>query len=153
MAPHVTLAQAQEEFRRFAQLNEYSKPQLESFVSRARQGVKLYLFFTVLSLFGGIALGSSRLGGAKTRKLKLSWRHTLRWWGFFSLKTLLLLALCFVGSLEFTGRASIILTGSVHPSRRAFRYLAFPCHGYGGALLVIARPGPPLPLLFAAAWQ
>ena len=89
--------------------DEYSQPQLESFVSRARQGVKLYLFFTVLSLFGGIALGSSRLGGAKTRKLKLSWRHTLRWWGFFSLKTLLLLALCFVGSLEFTGRASIIL--------------------------------------------
>ncbi|MGZ7084296.1 MAG: ABC transporter permease [Candidatus Angelobacter sp.] len=115
MGPHVTIAQAQQEFRRFAAAGGYSQPQMESFVSRAHQGVKLYLFFTVLSLFGGIALGSSRLGGAKTRKLKLSFRHTLRWWGFFSLKTVLLLALCFVGSLEFTGRASIILTGSVHP--------------------------------------
>jgi MacB-like periplasmic core domain len=115
MDPHVTLAQTQQEFRRFAQTGGYSQPQLESFVSRAHQGVKLYLFFTVLSLFGGMALGSSRLGGAKTRKLKLSFRHALRWWGFFSLKTLLLLALCFVGSLEFTGRASIILIGSVHP--------------------------------------
>jgi hypothetical protein len=115
MDPHVSLAQAQQEFRRFAQAGGYSQPQLESFVSRARQGVKLYLFFTVLSLFGGIALGSSRLGGAKTRKLKLSFQHTVRWWGFFSLKTLLLLALCFVGSLELTGRVSIMLTGSVHP--------------------------------------
>ena len=74
MDPHVPLAHAQQEFRRFAQAGGYSQPQLESFVSRARQGVKLYLFFTVLSLFGGIALGSSRLGGAKTRKLKLSFR-------------------------------------------------------------------------------
>src|SRR5260221_3650363 len=88
---------------------------MEAFVSRAHQGAKLYLFFTVLSLFGGIALGSRRLGGAKTRKLKLSFRYSSCWWGFFALKTLMLLAICFVGALEITGRASIILTGSVHP--------------------------------------
>jgi hypothetical protein len=115
MQPHATLAQAKQEFGQMAEKDGYSKPQMESFVSRAHQGVKLYLFFTVLSLFGGIALGSSRLGGAKTRKIKLSFAHGLRWWGFFSVKTLLLLAICFVGSLELTGRVSIMLTGSVHP--------------------------------------
>ena len=115
MQPHATLAQAKQEFAQMADKDGYSQPQMESFVSRAHQGVKLYLFFTVLSLFGGIALGSSRLGGAKTRKIKLSFAHGLRWWGFFSLKTLLLLAICFVGSLELTGRVSIMLTGSVHP--------------------------------------
>ena len=115
MQPHATLAQAKQEFAQMAEKDGYSQPQMESFVSRAHQGVKLYLFFTVLSLFGGIALGSSRLGGAKTRKIKLSFAHGLRWWGFFSLKTLLLLAICFVGSLELTGRVSIMLTGSVHP--------------------------------------
>jgi hypothetical protein len=115
MGPHVTVAQAKQEFQRLADANGYGQPGMESFVSRAHQGAKLYLFFTVLSLLGGIALGSSRLGGAKTRKIKLSFRHTMRWWGFFSLKTLLLLAICFVGSLELTGKVSIMLTGSVHP--------------------------------------
>jgi MacB-like periplasmic core domain len=115
MAPGATLAQAKDELSRLADSDGYGQPQMESFVSRAHQGAKLYLFFTVLSLLGGIALGSSRLRGAKTRKIKLSFRHTLRWWGFFSLKTLLLLAICFVGSLELIGRLSIIFTGSVHP--------------------------------------
>ena len=115
MGPNVTLAQAKKEFGGLADADGYLQPQLESFNSRAHQGAKLYLFFTVLSLLGGIALGSRRLGGAKTRKIQLSFGHTLRWWGFFSLKTLLLLAICFVGALEFTGRASIMLTGSVHP--------------------------------------
>jgi hypothetical protein len=115
MVSKVNLAQVKNEFVDLAGADGYVQPHLESFNSRAHQGAKLYLFFTVLSLLGGIALGSRRLSGAKTRKIKLSFRHTLRWWGFFSLKTLLLLAICFVGSLEFTGRASIMLTGSVHP--------------------------------------
>jgi len=115
MKPHVALAEAGKEFQDFAEKGGYARPQMESFESRAHQGAKLYLFFTVLSLFGGIALGSSRLGGAKTRKLKLSFHYTWRWWGFFAAKTLLLLAMCFVGALEITGRVSIILTGSVHP--------------------------------------
>lgn len=115
MKPRATLADAGAEFRGFAGKQGYDRPQMESFVSRAHQGAKLYLFFSVLSLFGGIALGSSRLGGAKTRKLKLSFRSSSRWWGFFAAKTLLLLAICFVGALEITGRVSVMLTGSVHP--------------------------------------
>jgi hypothetical protein len=115
MKLRATLGDAGEEFRGFARKQGYDRPQMESFVSRAHQGAKLYLFFSVLSLFGGIALGSSRLGGAKTRKLKLSGRNTARWWGFFAAKTMLLLAICFVGALEITGRVSLMLTGSVHP--------------------------------------
>jgi len=115
MKPRATLADAGDEFRNFARRQGYDRPQMESFVSRAHQGARLYLFFSVLSLFGGIALGSSRLGGAKTRKLKLSWRYSSRWWGFFAAKTFLLLAICFVGALEITGRVSVMMTGSVHP--------------------------------------
>jgi hypothetical protein len=113
--PKVSLAETGDEFRRLAKNQGYDRPQLESFASRAHQGAKLYLFFSVLSLFGAIALGSSRLGGAKTRKLKLSLRQTARWWGFFAGKTVLLLAICFVAALEITGRVSIMMTGSVHP--------------------------------------
>jgi hypothetical protein len=115
LKPRASLSEAERELRIAAVKEGYARPQVESFESRAHQGAKLYLFFTVLSLFGGIALGASRLGGAKTRKIKLSFRHTVGWWGFFALKTLLLLAICFVGSLELTGKASIMLTGSVHP--------------------------------------
>ncbi|HEU4415425.1 MAG TPA: ABC transporter permease [Candidatus Angelobacter sp.] len=118
MTPHTTLSQAADEFGQFVQKNastfENAHAHMEAFVATAHQGAKLYLFFTVLTLLGGIALGS-RLGGAKTRKLKLSLRHTLRWWGFFTAKTLLLLAICFVASLEITGRLSMMLSGSIHP--------------------------------------
>src|SRR5262249_6584272 len=58
----VTLAQTEKEFRPLVQHDGYDKAQMESFSSRAHQGTKVYLFFTILSLFGGIALGSSRLG-------------------------------------------------------------------------------------------
>ena len=138
MEPHATLAQAKQEFRRLADDDGYAQPQMESFVSRAHQGAKLYLFFTVLSLLGGIALGSSRLGGAKTRKIKLSFRHTLRWWGFFSLKTLLLLAhlLC---RLAGTNRQGLHYAHRLGASAcRPVFYLAVSGHGDGRALLVTA---------------
>ena len=119
LAPHATLLQANDEFRQFVQKDpsafEQAHPQMEAFVARAHRGAKLYLIFTALTLLGGILLGSGRLGGTKTRKLKLSLRHTLRWWGFFTAKTILLLAICFVAALEITGRVSIMLSGAVHP--------------------------------------
>ena len=115
MKPRVSLSDAGAEFQSLAQKGGYTRPQMESFESRAHQGIKFYLFFTLLSLFGGIALGSSRLGGAKTRKLKLSFHYTWRWWGFFAAKILLMLAICFVGALEITSRLSIIFTGSINP--------------------------------------
>jgi hypothetical protein len=110
-----TLAQAGKEFRKFAQDGGYGHSQLESFKARAHQGTKLYLFFCALSLLGGIALGSRRLAGAQTRKLKLSRGDSLRWWGFFILKTVLLLVICFVAALEITGKISMMLTGSLDP--------------------------------------
>lgn len=119
MAPSATFAQATSEFTAFAYADRadfgYARSQFETFTSRAHQGAKLYVVFSVLLLLGGIVLVSGRLGGAKTRKLKLSLPHALRWWGFFTLKTLMLLAVCFVGALEITGRVSIMLTGSLHP--------------------------------------
>ena len=114
LQPRVSLDQAAQEIERMGHADGYKQLQMESFVSRAHRGARIYLFFAALSLLAGIALGSKRLGSAKTHKIKLSFRNTVRWWGFFVLKTLLLLAVCFVGSLELMGKISIMLTGSVH---------------------------------------
>jgi len=103
-----------------AALDGYSKAQIESFSSRSHVGAKMYLFFTALSLLGGIILGGSRLAIAKTRKITLTVSQKVRWWGFLVLKTFLLIVLCFIGSLEFMGRASVMLTGSIHPFTGAF---------------------------------
>jgi hypothetical protein len=120
MRSGVSLAEASHEMERIAKADAYNQTQVESFVSRAHRGARMYLFFAAISLLCGVALGSKRLGRARTQKLKLSFRQTSRWWGFFLLKTLLLFALCFLGSLELMGKASIMLTGAVHPFVGAF---------------------------------
>src|ERR1700749_3000336 len=120
MQPRATLTRTSQEIVHLAALDGYSKAQIESFSSRSHVGAKMYLFFTALSLLGGIILGGSRLAIAKTRKITLTVSQKVRWWGFLVLKTFLLIVLCFIGSLEFMGRASVMLTGSIHPFTGAF---------------------------------
>jgi len=110
---------AEAEFRGFADRDPsglgYSTPALRPMESRTRQGTRLYLGFTLLSLLGGFALARSRLAASGTGRLKMQWRDLVRWWGFFVLKSWLLLAVCFVVALELPARLSIVLTGAVHP--------------------------------------
>lgn len=119
LSPGVSVAQAAREFRQFTEQDAssfgYAKARIEPMESRARQGAKLYLIFTALSLAGGLAMMSARLAAARTRRLKLGLRCTFRWWAFLALKTVLLLSLCFVVSLELTGRISIVFTGTLQP--------------------------------------
>jgi hypothetical protein len=116
----VSLAESGREIENIAKADGYRQTQFESFVSRAHRGARMYLFFAAMSLLCGIALGSKRLGSARKQKLKLDFRQSSLWWGFFLIKTMLLFALCFMGSLELMGRASIMLTGAVHPFVGAF---------------------------------
>ncbi|HEY6274536.1 MAG TPA: ABC transporter permease [Terriglobales bacterium] len=115
----VTVAEAGDEFGQFTKQDDssfgYAKARVESIQSRARQGTKLYLIVTVLSLAGCLVLASARFAVTRTKRLKLGFRCTLRWWSFLVVKILLLVSVCFVASLELTGRLSVVLTGGIHP--------------------------------------
>jgi hypothetical protein len=119
LAPGASLVRAREEFGGFTDRAEssfgYAKMNLESMESRIHQGAKLYITFTLLSLLGGLAVASTRLAAARTRRLQLGWRGILRWWSFLAVKTLLLLSTCFMVSLELSSRISIALTGTIDP--------------------------------------
>ena len=119
LADGVPLSRAAEEFLGFIRQGDsafsYANPQVDLMAARSQQIVKVYLLFTLLSLLGGLALASTRLAAARTRKLHLGVRNILRWWSFLTVKTLLLLSASFVISLELTGRISILLTGGVDP--------------------------------------
>jgi MacB-like periplasmic core domain len=119
LVPGVSVTQAADEFLKFVQKDSssfgYAKPNVDPMESRARQGTRLYLLFTALAMIGGLALASTRLASARTRRLRLGLRSNLRWWSFLALKTLLLLSTCFVVSVELAGRISIAFTGAIQP--------------------------------------
>jgi hypothetical protein len=119
LADGVPLSQAAHEFQEFVRQDNlafnYGTPEVELMAARPHQIVKVYLLFTALSLLGGLALASTRLRAARTGRLKLSQRSILRWWSFLTAKTFLLLSVCFVVSLEFTGRISMWLSGAIDP--------------------------------------
>jgi MacB-like periplasmic core domain len=114
-----SVGQAADEFGEFIRHDEssfgHARATVEPIVTRARRGVKLYLLVTVLSLAGCLVVASARFAVARTRRLRLGFRCAWRWWGFFVLKTVLLLSLCFVFALELAGRISMFFTGSIHP--------------------------------------
>ena len=120
LRPGVSAAQATEELRVRAIEDraalDYAAPEVAMMVSRARQAAKIYLFFAVLALAGGLALASSRLVATRAQKIRLDARGRARLWSFLILKILLLLSICFVFSLEVPSRISITLTGSIQPS-------------------------------------
>jgi hypothetical protein len=119
LAPRATLSQARDEFRRFIENADssfgYAKMSIEPIQSLVRQGAKLYVTFTLLSLLGGLVLASTRLKAARTRRVKLGRNGILRWWSFLAVKVLLLLSTCFLISLEVSSRISIALTGTIDP--------------------------------------
>ena len=119
LAPGVTMDEAVKEFHQFIDKDAasfgYAKASVDPMESRARQGAKLYLLFAAVALVCGLVLASTRLNSARSRRLRLGFRSDLRWWGFLALKSLLLLSLCFLVSMELTGRISIAFTGAIQP--------------------------------------
>ncbi len=76
-----------------------------------------YLLFVLLAVGCAVLIVWARAGG--TGRAPLSARDRWRWWSFFVVKTVLLLA--FTGLLAWTvaHRASIYLYGSIHPMTNA----------------------------------
>ncbi len=93
----------------------YASPLVNRLESRASQGTRMYLLFTLISLIGGFSLAGGRLAAVSTTRLHLSLNDRVRWWAFFAGKTLLLVVTCFVVALELSGRISIAVTGGIHP--------------------------------------
>lgn len=119
LQPGVTTEAASNEFRAFVadagSSFGYAGAEVMPIRNRVRQGIYVYLMFTLLALAGSLALLGIRLVRSSSPHVHLHRRDNLRWWLFFTAKTLLLLATCFVFSLEGTRRIFITVSGDVAP--------------------------------------
>jgi hypothetical protein len=113
LRPAISLNQATSEFSKFVATT--SGIDLSSISALVRQGTDIYLLFTMLALVGSLALLAYRLVNSSGPKVHLSLRQGWRWWAFFGVKTLLLLANCFLISLEGTRRVFLLFSGVVPP--------------------------------------
>lgn len=111
LLPGATISQADPEFSKLAAGS--SGIELSSIKDRVRQGTQIYILFTLLALVGSLAVLAYRIADSSGPKVHLRLRDSYRWWLFFAGKTILLLATCFVVSLEGTRRAFLIFTGVV----------------------------------------
>ena len=89
--------------------------EVNSLKSSIQQGMQVYVVFTLLALAGSAVLLIGRFTRGGLAREHLSSRDRFRWWLFFAGKTILLLATCFIFSLEFTRRLSLMFTGVVSP--------------------------------------
>lgn len=108
-----TVNQAAAEFPQL--VGSVSGIDLTSIRARVRQDVDIYIVFTMLAFLGSLVLLAYRLVNWSGPKVHLRWHEGFRWWLFFAAKTVLLLANCFVISLEVTRRVFLVFTGVVPP--------------------------------------
>lgn len=108
-----TMSQAASEFSKL--VSGTSGIDLTSIKDRTGQGAQVYVVFTVLALVGSLVVLAYRLVNSSGPKVRLNLRNNIRWWMFFSAKTILLLATCFVLSLEGTRRVFLMFNGVVPP--------------------------------------
>ncbi|HLJ28820.1 MAG TPA: ABC transporter permease [Candidatus Angelobacter sp.] len=113
LRPGSSISQATVEFSRF--VGSASGIDLTSIKARVRQGTEIFLVFTMLAFFGSLVLLAYRLVNSSGPKVHLMFRENYRWWMFFAAKTVLLLATCFLVSLEGTRRAFLVFTGVIPP--------------------------------------
>jgi MacB-like protein len=119
LRPGASLADATREFEKFSKdagsTFGFATGEVTSLKATMGQGMQIYLLFTVLVLVGSMGMLALRFAKTGPAKVHLGTRERWRWWGFFILKTGLLLAACFVASLEGTRRFSLMFNGFVHP--------------------------------------
>ena len=113
LRPGASLSQSSREFSRFASAT--SGVDLTPVKARVQQGTYIYLLFTLLAFLGSLVMLAYRLVNSSGPKVRLSLRDNFRWWMFFAGKTLLLVAICFLLSLEGTRRAFLMFTGVIPP--------------------------------------
>lgn len=85
---------------------------VDSISHRMRQGMNLFLLFTVSTFIGSLALLSRQFfnAGAGT---PLRFPGIAKWWAFFAAKTLLLLITCFIFSIEGVRLFFLFSSGAV----------------------------------------
>lgn len=119
LRPGATTAQALDEFRGFVgnagSAFGFARAEVVPVRQRVRQGIEIYLLFTMLAVVASLAALAFRLVGTGSLRVSLPWRANLRWWLFFTGKTVLLLATLFVVSLEGTRKVFLVLAGDVPP--------------------------------------
>ena len=119
LRPGISTAQALDEFRGFISSAGssfgFTRPQVMPVRNRVGQGIQIYLMFTMLAFGGSLGVLAFRFAGARTLRARLPWRANSRWWLFFIAKTVLLLATCFVISLEGTRQLFLHFIGNVPP--------------------------------------
>jgi hypothetical protein len=119
LRPGATTEQARDEFQAFVanagSSFGYASAEVMPLRNRVRQGIQIYLLFTMLALAGSLALLAFRSAGSSSPHVHLRPYDNLRWWLFFAAKTLLLLVTCFVFSLEGTRQIFLMLTGDISP--------------------------------------
>jgi hypothetical protein len=113
LRPGVSASRSSEEFSQF--VSATTGIDLTSLESRVQQGTYIYLLFTLLAFLGSLALLAYRLVNSSGPKVHLSLGDNYRWWMFFAVKTVLIVATCFLVSLEGTRRAFLVFTGVVPP--------------------------------------
>jgi hypothetical protein len=111
LRPGTPMSRAASEFSGF--VAGTSAIDLSSISTLVRQGTDIYLLFTMLALVGSLVLLAYRLVNSSGPKVHLSLREKWRWWAFFAVKTLFLLANCFLISLEGTRRIFLLISGVV----------------------------------------
>lgn len=117
LRPGISREEARAEFDKFIQdagsALSFVRGDLAPIRDKALQGVEIYLLFAFVALVGAMAILAFRLARSISPKWHIEFRENNRWWLFFAAKTVLLITICFVASLEGTRRVLLILTGSV----------------------------------------
>ncbi|HEY6248762.1 MAG TPA: ABC transporter permease [Candidatus Angelobacter sp.] len=117
LRPGVPRAEARGEFDKFvhdaASALGSAQAELAPIQDQALQGVEIYLLFALLALIGSMAILTLRLARSISLKMRVEFRENYRWWLFFAAKTVLLIATCFVASLEGTRWVLLTFTGSL----------------------------------------
>ena len=117
LRPGVSRAEAWAEFDKLVRdagpAINFAPAELAPIRDVALQGVEIYLLFAFLALIGSMAILGLHLVRSFSSKMHVKFRDSYRWWLFFTAKTVLLIAACFVASLEGPRRVLLILTGSV----------------------------------------
>jgi len=116
LRPGVTLVAASREYRNFVRAAGVAFGSadfnIDSISSRMRQGVHLYMLFTLVTFVGSLIMLSRHFFSAKAGT-HLRAAGVMRWWAFFAVKTLLLLVTCCVGSIEGVRLFFLSASGSV----------------------------------------
>ena len=117
LRPGVSREQARAEFDQFVQdagsALSFVRGDLAPIRDKALQGVEIYLLFAFVALVGAMAILAFRLARTSSPNMKVDRSDNYHRWVFFFAKTVLLIAICFVASLEGTRDALLIFTGGL----------------------------------------